>query len=221
MTLTRRNLVTAAGALLLAAHVVSVGQNSFNDDIRAMNSMKPAPAPEIREPPVTPPRESQAAPVSADPRFAKVAAVESEDFGVQPTDRLRGDPMHAPTPTSIPGGHVISTESLNALYEKGDGNFVVFDVLGAEQWLPNAQNALGASSAGSFDDQTQREFGNYLQQVTGGNKDVTLVFYCQSVECWMSYNAALRAIHLGYKQVNWYRGGVEAWEMAKLPTQRR
>jgi hypothetical protein len=33
----------------------------------------------------------------------------------------------------------------------------------------------------------------------------------------MSYNAALRAINLGYKNVLWYRGGIEAWQRAGLP----
>jgi hypothetical protein len=35
----------------------------------------------------------------------------------------------------------------------------------------------------------------------------------------MSYNAALRAINAGYTNVLWYRGGIEAWKMAGLPTQ--
>src|SRR5262249_14167344 len=39
-----------------------------------------------------------------------------------------------------------------------------------------------------------------------------------SPECWMSYNGALRAIHAGYTNVLWYRGGIEAWKMAGLPT---
>ena len=75
-----------------------------------------------------------------------------------------------------------------------------------------------ASQGGNFDDQVQRDFGNYLQQVTQGRKDRPMVFYCQSVQCWMSYNAALRATRLGYTNVLWYRGGIEAWQQAGLPT---
>jgi PQQ-dependent catabolism-associated CXXCW motif protein len=144
-----------------------------------------------------------------------------KDFGVAPTDKLHDGPMHAPTPTRIPGGLVISTGALNALYERDPSSFLVFDVLGGPQGLPNAQNALPAAQAGSFTDQTQREFGGYLQQVTRGNKDMPLVFYCQSIECWMSYNAALRAVNLGYTQVFWYRGGIEAWQAAGFKTQSR
>jgi PQQ-dependent catabolism-associated CXXCW motif protein len=217
----RNNFTATVGVLLLSTHASLIGQNSFSDDIHAM---KPRPAiqtPVASETAVQTPSKPQDSPASADPRFAKVAAIESQDFGVKPTDRLHGDPMHAPTPTTIPGGLVISTEALNGLYENSRGRFMVFDVLGGRTGLPDAQNALPASNAGSFDDQTQREFGNYLQQVTAGDKKVPLVFYCQSVECWMSYNAALRAIRLGYTQVLWYRGGIEAWEQAKLPTQPR
>ncbi len=39
-----------------------------------------------------------------------------------------------------------------------------------------------------------------------------------SRECWVSYNAALRAINAGYTNVLWYRGGIEAWKAAGLPT---
>jgi len=30
----------------------------------------------------------------------------------------------------------------------------------------------------------------------------------------MSYNAAVRASRMGYSQVLWYRGGIEAWKAA-------
>lgn len=32
----------------------------------------------------------------------------------------------------------------------------------------------------------------------------------------MSYNAALSAINLGYSNVLWYRGGIEAWQAAGM-----
>jgi len=51
----------------------------------------------------------------------------------------------------------------------------------------------------------------------GGDKSRPMVFYCVDAECWLSYNAALRAIKLGYTNVMWYRGGVAAWRTAELP----
>lgn len=45
-----------------------------------------------------------------------------------------------------------------------------------------------------------------------------VVFYCLSAECWLSYNAVTHAAELGYTNVYWYRGGINAWNKAKLPT---
>jgi rhodanese-related sulfurtransferase len=38
-----------------------------------------------------------------------------------------------------------------------------------------------------------------------------MVFFCANARCWLSYNAALRAVRLGYSGVRWYRGGIDAW----------
>lgn len=137
---------------------------------------------------------------------------ERQEYGVPPQPQLQTN-LHGPTPSSIPGGQVITTDRLLALYQQaGQNGLLVFHVLGPGPTLPYAQNAAPASQAGSFDDQTQQQFGQYLQQITQGNRSRPLVFYCQSTQCWMSYNASLRAIRLGFSQVYWYRGGIEAWQ---------
>lgn len=142
---------------------------------------------------------------------------ERQDYGVPPTKQLHGGPMHGPTPASIPGGQVITTKGLAALVQERQAPHVLFDVLGGPQMLPGAVPASWAAQGGSFRDQVQQQFGQMLQQATQGRKDMPVVFYCQSTQCWMSYNAALRAINLGYSNVLWYRGGIEAWQMAGLP----
>ena len=45
-----------------------------------------------------------------------------------------------------------------------------------------------------------------------------VVFFCSSRNCWTSVNAAMRAKKLGYTNVQWYRGGLESWKAAGLPT---
>ncbi|MCX7556603.1 rhodanese-like domain-containing protein [Xanthomonadaceae bacterium JHOS43] len=147
--------------------------------------------------------------------FQAILQAEMQDYGVAPQAQLQTT-LHGPTPTSIPGGQVITTDRLLSLYQQEQqAGLLVFHVLGPGPTLPMAQNAAPASQPGSFNDQTQREFGQYLQQVTQGNKAKPLVFYCQSTQCWMSYNAALRAINMGFTQVYWYRGGVEAWQQVQ------
>jgi PQQ-dependent catabolism-associated CXXCW motif protein len=57
-----------------------------------------------------------------------------------------------------------------------------------------------------------------LAKLTGGDKARALVFICASSQCWLSYNAALRAAAAGYEKIYWYRGGIAAWMAAGLPT---
>jgi PQQ-dependent catabolism-associated CXXCW motif protein len=139
---------------------------------------------------------------------------EREDFGVPATPELHTGSMHDKTPSTIPGGQVITTRGLVALLAKPELNPLVFDVLGWNERLPGSLAALPAHQAGSYNDQTQQEFGKFLNQVTRGNKETPLVFYCMSKLCWNSYNASLRAINMGYRNVLWYRGGLEAWKAA-------
>lgn len=140
--------------------------------------------------------------------------MERQDFGVPPTSQLHSGPMHGPTPNSIPGGQVITTKGLVELVNNQQMPVLILDVLGGAEMIPNAQFAVPAHQPGSFSDQVQQQFGQFLQQATGGNKEHPLVLYCLSPQCWMSYNAALRAIKLGYTNVLWYRGGIESWKMA-------
>jgi PQQ-dependent catabolism-associated CXXCW motif protein len=153
--------------------------------------------------------------------LGQLTQLERQDLGVAPTAQLHSGAMHGPTPASIPGGQLITTQGLVELVKSQQVRALVFDVLGGPETIPGAIAAVPAHQAGSFNDQTQQQFGAFLQQSTQGRKDTPLVFYCQSTQCWMSYNAALRAINLGYTNVLWYRGGIEAWKMGGQPVQRQ
>ena len=148
-----------------------------------------------------------------------MAQMERQDFGVAAKAELHPGPMHAPTPLSIPGAQVIATPALVALMKSKPSAVFLFDVLGGPERITGALLAVPAHQPGHFDDAAQREFGNFLQQTTQGRLDVPLVFYCSSPMCWMSYNAALRAVRLGYRQVLWYRGGLDAWKGSGQPVQ--
>ncbi len=153
-----------------------------------------------------------------DSMLAMLGQWERQELGVTPMTGLQSANMNAPTPASIQGGQVITTQGLvSLLAQSGVGPVLVLDILGGPQRIPGAQYALPAAQGGAFDDRTQQQFAEYLQQATGGNHAMPIVTYCQSRECWMSYNAALRAIALGYSNVLWYRGGMQAWTLAGRP----
>lgn len=190
----------------LAGIFPAAAQDSFGEQVRPTQPVQAAPQ-------NAPLQEPQDAGQPADPLDA-LMQMEREDFGVPPTTRLHSGAMHGPTPASIPGGQVITTKGLLALLQSRQAPVLLLDILGGPETIPGAQYAAPASQPGDFHDLTQQQFGQYLEQATGGARDYPLVLFCQSPHCWMSYNAALRAINLGYTNVLWYRGGIEAWRQA-------
>ena len=148
-----------------------------------------------------------------------LARWELQDLGVRPVDRLHAGPVRGPTPNAIPGGRVItSAELLDLLRNATGARVLLLDVLGGPQTVPGAIPLVDAREPGSFDDARQRRLGEMLARLTAGNAQTPLVFFCEGPQSWMSYNAALRAIALGYTEVVWYRGGLEAWRRAGLTT---
>ncbi len=142
-------------------------------------------------------------------------AGEMEDFGIPSTTELRSAGHSSPTPLEISGGSLIGTHALRDLVIKAEPSMrpVLVDVLGGNGHasLPGTVWLADAGRGASFEDATQRRLADALQALTGGERARPLVFFCQGPRCWLSYNAALRAIRLGYRAVYWYRGGIEAW----------
>jgi PQQ-dependent catabolism-associated CXXCW motif protein len=145
-------------------------------------------------------------------------ADEDRDWGLAPTSQLRKPPYSAPTPLRIPGATTIGTAALDALMAS-DGKPVLVDVASGEghATLPGAFWIPGAGHGFSFIDGVQASLVELLEKITGGDKKKSLVFFCVNAQCWLSYNASLRATAAGYAAVYWYRGGIEAWRSAGFP----
>lgn len=192
------------GTLVAGSPIAASGQDGF----------RPGAQPGQRAgPQASPPQSRDSASLD------QMVQMERQDLGVLPTKQLHAGAMHGRTPASIPGGQVVTTKGLIELIQGRQVPYILLDVLGQPETLPNAVPAAWLSQPGTFTDTVQQQAAQMLAQGTQGRKDVALVFYCLSRECWMSYNAALRAINAGYTNVLWYRGGIEAWKMAGQPTQ--
>jgi PQQ-dependent catabolism-associated CXXCW motif protein len=144
-------------------------------------------------------------------------ANERTDWDV-PTQSTLSTVGAARTPTTIPGGKVLSTRQLaDALYRKD--RLIMLDAWAnpAHQTIPGAHRVWFAGHSGAFDDVYQAALSAVLKRLTGGDPNYPVVLFCTSSECWESYNAALRVGALGYRDVRWYRGGLTAWDAAHQP----
>lgn len=152
-----------------------------------------------------------------------VEVAEPEDY--------RLDDYRAPVPRTLAGATVLDTARLVELL--AGGSAVLIDVMPAARrppdrgrsrpWLPSPRSHLPGSvwlpnvGLGELPPSTAVWFARRLGELTEGDKDKTLVFYCER-NCWMSWNAAKRAHHeLGYRKVYWYPDGTQGWEEAGLP----
>jgi PQQ-dependent catabolism-associated CXXCW motif protein len=145
-------------------------------------------------------------------------ANEDKDWGVAPTAHLRTERIHAPTPISLPGARVVRTLELRQMLRSAvppiaidvlDGNFS--RTIPGAIWLDYAGHGVLGNSGDS-------KFETDMGKISKGNKTAPIVFFCFNSECWLSYNAGLRALNLGYTSVYWFRGGITAWQRAGFDT---
>ena len=127
----------------------------------------------------------------------------------------------APVPTYLPGVKLINTYDLHRTLSGGSKQPLLINTLAgtSTEVIEGSVWLSGSGQYGRMDDEIQFRLEQHLQSLTGGDKRRKIVFYCAGTQCWASFNASLRALVLGYKNVQWYRGGLVSWYSAGLPTQ--
>jgi PQQ-dependent catabolism-associated CXXCW motif protein len=165
--------------------------------------------------------------------FAILALATGVAHGEEPAatepEHYRNEDYRAPTPTTLRGARVIATAQAEALWRAGAAAFI--DVMPqvprpanlpegtlwrekprlnipGSTWL--VDTGYGQLSAGM-----EAYFRDGLERITAGDRAKLLVFYCLR-DCWMSWNAAKRAVALGYA-VAWYPDGTDGWQEDGLP----
>lgn len=145
-------------------------------------------------------------------------AMEMADYGVPPQLVLREAALVGTrTPLSVPGGRRITTAELSAMLARGTDVELV-DVLGNQhdRTIADAHYVPQAGLGGTLQDQAQASVQAVLQRLTDRDRARPIIFFCLGESCWESYNAVLRASALGYTNLFWYRGGLNAWSQAGL-----
>ncbi len=144
---------------------------------------------------------------------------EAHDFSIPPQTALKAA-VGTPTPLLIPGARTVTTvQVMNELRQSH--HMVLVDSLQDSHpaTISTAVYLPFAGQYGTFNDQAQAMLANELGRLTQGHREIPIVFFCQGIRCWESYNAALRALAAGYPNVFWYRGGLVAWQQAGFPMQ--
>ena len=147
----------------------------------------------------------------------------------EPTD-YRMSEFRTPVPCTLAGAAVVSTEALRLRIER-DSPLLV-DVLPSPRrprglsedapWLPPVRRNiprtvwLPNTGFGELPVEEERYLRANLERLTGGDRSRPVVFYCLA-DCWMSWNAARRAVAWGYASVIWYPHGTDGWEAAGQP----
>jgi PQQ-dependent catabolism-associated CXXCW motif protein len=141
-------------------------------------------------------------------------------------------PINSAVPATIAGGKVInSARQLQSLLKQPAT--VIVDVSNAPRrpdnlatgapWLPLPHQAIPGSlwipgaGLGEIPPALGDFFRKQLAAATDNDATRQVIIYCHRA-CWLSWNAAKRAIDYGYRNVYWYRDGIEGWKAAHFPT---
>lgn len=158
------------------------------------------------------------------------ATAQEQTPGPFEPENYRTEEYRAPTPMTLQGAKVLDTSAAETLWRSHTATFI--DVLPqaprptnlpdgtlwrdkprpdipGSLWLPDT--GYGQLAPVMLD-----YFSNGLKRASRGDPASALVFYCLA-DCWMSWNAAKRALSLGYVNVSWYRQGTDGWSAAGLP----
>ena len=159
-----------------------------------------------------------------------VLAARGNAQDVAEPERYRTEDYRAPTPTTLRGARIITTAEAEALWKAGTAAFVDVmphaprppDLPMGTIWREKGRLNIPGSiwlpdtGYGELSPAMEQYLRAGLEQVTGGDRAKPVVIYCVR-DCWMSWNAAKRAISLRYAAVAWYPDGTDGWQDAGLP----
>lgn len=157
-----------------------------------------------------------------DPKSIAPPAASGE---VPEPESYRTDGYRMPVPRTLKGAVVIDSDQAERLIK--DNTAVFFDVyprapkppnlpagtvwrdpphasIAGAHWLPNV-------GYGVLSPEFETYFKTRLEKLINNNQSQPVVFFCLK-DCWMSWNAAKRAISWGYTAVHWFPDGTDGWQ---------
>jgi PQQ-dependent catabolism-associated CXXCW motif protein len=152
--------------------------------------------------------------------FAEAVAAAASDAPV-PTQLRSGEQMHGSTPDAAPAGsRLIDTAGVVRLLTQARKPLLIDTLHGKSLIRSSLPTAHWLQGAGWEDPSLNTRIDAHLRlamRALTPSKSTPIVVFCSNADCWLSWNAALRLVQAGYREVHWYRGGVDAWKRAGLP----
>ena len=160
------------------------------------------------------------------------AAARAEDAPPLEPSGYRMENYRGPTPATLAGARVVTTAQAEELWKQGAIFVDVYPRVRRPANLPPEtiwrepvrMNIPGSiwlpdTGYGSLTAAAESYLRSNLDRVANGDTQKWLVIYCRQ-DCWMSWNAAKRALTMGYRNVAWYPLGTDGWEASALPLQK-
>lgn len=121
------------------------------------------------------------------------------------------------TPATAPGATTVSPREAMCLME-AEESLLVVAAMSDESGIQDSYPMPIGGAGGSFDDAVQARYIAELDRLTGNDRNRPILIYCHHIRCFLSYNAALRAAHAGYRRIYWMREGLAGWRTAGFGT---
>ncbi len=144
----------------------------------------------------------------------------------------RMEDYDAPVPAQVTGATTVDAIAVKRLME--EQNALVIDVIPEHRkpdflpenqiWIPPAHQGVAGSvwlpdiGYGVLSDTTEKYFKDNLEKYTNAENNHPVVFYCR-MDCWMSWNAAKRALTYGYSNIYWFANGIDGWDFEDFAVQ--
>ncbi len=156
--------------------------------------------------------------------FALALQIDSAQARVEQPEGYRMGDYDSEVPAALDGARTIGAAEVRRLQQTAAA--AVIDVIPEQRrpqqlpenqiWLPVAHEGIpGAiwlpdTGYGVLSEVTENYFKRNLLAASNANRNHPLIFYCRA-NCWMSWNAAKRALSYGYTQVYWFSDGTDGW----------
>jgi hypothetical protein len=153
---------------------------------------------------------------------------EDADRGLPITEGVRSAKLIGLTPIGTPGVSTIKTSELRALIGNGEASAsgklplllstYCSDCLRVA--IPGTNFVPEAYRDGVLDDAKRQALKVLVDRLLHGDRTRRVITFSWNPVFWDARNLAIDLVALGYPNVSWYRGGLEAWDVADLPVTR-